>query len=108
MVTCRAFKQSASPSSFRSATQAEYHAAIQELCQTYGRTVVARVTRAPKPTTVFIKKQPNSFNPWPVDSLITQDVYNEKYQRPCHKAISGHIRRLLVNQHVLTEDQVEQ
>ena len=79
---------------------------IQQLCQVYGRTLLARVARAPKPTTVFVKTHPTSFQSWPSDALVSYEIYEQKFQRPCHKAISEPIKRLLVNQHALSEEQV--
>ena len=90
----------------RTVTSKEFDAAIQELCQVYGKTVVARIARAPRPTTVFIKNSAASFNPWPADALISFELYEQKYERPCHNAISQHIKRLLANQGHLNNSQV--
>ena len=90
----------------RTVTSTEFDAAIQELCQIYGKTVVARVARAPKPTTVFVKKNPASFDPWPADAIISYELYVQKYERPCHNAISQHLKRLLANQGLLNSNQV--
>lgn len=106
VLTYRSFKQSASPATLRTVTSTEFDAAVQQLCEVYGRTVVARVARSPKPTTVFVKNNPTSFNPWPVDALVSFDIYQQKYERPCHTAVSQHIKRLLANQNLLADNQL--
>ena len=106
VLTYRSFKQPTSPSALRTVTLTEFDSALQELCQSYDKTVVARVARAPKPTTVFVKNNPASFDPWPADALISFELYERKYEHPCHNAISQHLKRLLANQGLLNSNEM--
>ena len=106
VLSYRAFKQSATPKAIRTITQVEYDTAIAQLSPTYGITVTTRVARTPRPTNLFVKKAPTSFEFWPTNNIISQENYEEKYQRPCHAAITANLRQFLVNQRFLSEEQI--
>ena len=79
--------------------------AMEQLKIDYGRTINVRVARSSKPMHIFVKKIPGQFAEWRSDILCTRLDFEKNYHRPCHKAISASIRRLLRNQNLLTEEQ---
>ena len=72
----RDFKQTASTAALRTVTHEEFNASVQQLCSVYGKVIIVSVARAAKPSNVFVKKQPTSFQPssWPTDAFISYEL----------------------------------
>ncbi len=105
VVTYRAFVQSG-PRLTRGISNQEFINATEQLKIEYGHTMNVRVARSSKSTHIFVKKTPSQFAEWPSGVLCTRSDFENNYNRPCHKAISASIRRLLLNQNLLTEEQL--
>ncbi|XP_028408491.1 uncharacterized protein LOC114540209 [Dendronephthya gigantea] len=105
VVTYRAFVQSG-PRLTRGISNEEFVNATEQLKEDYGHTINVRVARSSKTASLFVKKAPNQFEEWPSEILCKREEYENSYHRPCHKAISPSIRRLLRQQNILTEEQL--
>ena len=106
VVSYRAFIQSG-PRLTRGISNQEFVNAMEELKVHYGRTMNVRVARASKPTHIFIKMVPSQFEEWPSEDLCTRSDYESSYNRSCQKSISPSIRRLLLSQNLITQENVK-
>ena len=54
----------------------------------------------------FLKKGVQQFEEWPSQDLCTRSDYESSYNRSCHKSILPSIRRLLLSQYLIMQENV--
>ncbi|RUA06582.1 MAG: hypothetical protein DSY43_01725 [Gammaproteobacteria bacterium] len=95
IITLRTLKQSG-PRSLRSTSLEEFKAAAEEL-SSFGKLVSVRVARQPRPSEIFVKKDPAVIAWESAGSLVARDVYTTKYALPVHSSVGRVLKRALVS-----------
>ena len=104
IVSIRSFMGQVSLKRFRKINTEEYMKAIDGLEGHYGKLHELNIKGQWKKSKVFVKKIPEEVVKF---DLCSADDYAERYRRPCSKSIGEGVKRQLVAQGILTEQQIE-
>ena len=103
IVSLRSFL-SLAPQKFRKVNGDEFRKAIDGLEGYYGKQYKLKIRGQGKKSHIFVKKIPEEVVHF---DLCSPEVYGERYRRPTTRFIGDGVKRQLVAQGILTEQQLQ-